>query len=71
MLIDPPKTKAKSSTNITGWMVTSVSISGWRLMWVRLRRISAPICRVPVAPRSSGWVAWKWVAVVEVIGPPP
>ena len=35
--MDPPKTYAKSSTNITGWIVTSVSISGWRLMCERLR----------------------------------
>ena len=39
--IEPPKTKANSSTNITGWMVTSISISGIRLMWIRLRRTIA------------------------------
>ena len=33
--------------------------------------MSAPICRVLVAPRSSGWVAWKCVTVVEVIAVPP
>ena len=33
----PPKTKANSSTNISGWTVTSISFSGiWR-MWERLR----------------------------------
>ena len=72
MSIDPPKTNAKSSTNITGWMVTSVSISGWRLMWVRLRRTSAPIWRVRGGPALVGVrgleVAWPWSVV---IGLPP
>src|SRR5580765_52705 len=41
MFIAAPSTYAKSTTNMTGWMVTSVSISGWRLVWMRLRPIRA------------------------------
>ena len=63
--IEPPKTKANSSTNITGWMVTSSSSSGIRLMWIRLRRViasdwlSRPVVadlgRVEVACWSRSW----------------
>ena len=43
-LIEPPKTYANSSTNITGWIVTSSSISGIRRMCSRLRQTTVSDC---------------------------
>ncbi len=54
MAIEPPNTKANSSTNMTGWMVTSSSISGIRLMWIRLRFVITSDWRSRPVSRISG-----------------
>jgi len=40
MLIAPPKTYANISTNMTGWIVTSDSVSGSRRIRAMLRLVS-------------------------------
>ena len=57
----PPNTKANSSTNMIGWMVASLSASGWRFMWTRPRRAITQVSWS--TPRAGGGTVVRPVPV--------
>ena len=54
LAIDAPNTNANSSTNMIGCTVTSLSISGMRLVWIMLRFTMIHDCCAMLVRRVSG-----------------
>ena len=50
----PPNTYVNSSTNITGWMLKSISSIGLCLICTRVRQASENVCRSPSTGPTRG-----------------
>ena len=72
LAIDAPNTNANSSTNMIGCTVTSLSISGMRLVWIMLRFTMIQDCSTMVVRRVAGRDASTagLGATVVMLGPP-
>ena len=63
--IDAPKTNANSSTNMIGCIVTSLSISGIRLVWIMLRFTMIHDCCAMFVRRVAGPVRRSRAALLR------